>query len=319
MNPAYKLHPLPVILFFFAANMVIIWTADLLPFQDLPNHLAEATVFKHNRESGHFLNQFYTAVPWYYPNTFYPVFCSLFEPVETGNRIFYILSSGMLVLSVYLIIKRLGGNLWYGALALLFVYNYNVTFGFSGFTIAIPALLFLFYTLLLDAENDKVINKVAAAVLLILLYLMHAQVALFGLVLYGFMMLYRFWGNWKMLFARILFIPLPAIALVSFWWFIRTSEQQEESTLTYLAGYYSSDFFRSFPLRFRIAVFDNFQLFEGITGLIVAAIFFSLLFIPLLYFRPWRKPEAKKIVAFKRICVCRFTACLQSAVLYFPS
>lgn len=130
MNAPYNRFPSVVLVFFLVANAVILWTANLLPFQDLPNHLAEATIFRYNRNAGEFINHFYTAVPGYYPNTFYPVFCSLFPSIETGNRIFYILSTTMLLSSVFLIIKELRGNLWYGLLSLLFVYNYNVSFGF---------------------------------------------------------------------------------------------------------------------------------------------------------------------------------------------
>ena len=288
MNAPYNRQVLTVIIIFLVANAIVIFSARLLPFQDLPNHLAEATVFKLNMQTSDFLNGYYTSVPWYFPNTFHPVFCSLFPDVEFGNKVFYYMYIVLLLVSVYLIIRELNGNSWYALLTILFIYNYNVTFGFSGFTIAIPTLLLFFYLLLLDARKEKIAYKIWAAFMLVLLFLMHAQVALLALVLYGFIMLYRYWGRFATLIVRAVFIPLPVLLMVFIWWFRRASEK-EESTLDFLKSYYSTKYFQTLWERLRIIVFDNFQLREGMTGLILAAILFSLVFIPLIYFRPWRR------------------------------
>ncbi len=126
---------------------------DLFPFVDLPNHLAEASIFKYH-EPGNLIGQYYTPTPWYFPNTFHTVFCSLFPSVEWGNKIFHILCIVTLQLSVFLVIKELHGNPWYGLLAILFTYNYNVSFGFVGFAVSIPVLMFLFVTCVPPREHD---------------------------------------------------------------------------------------------------------------------------------------------------------------------
>src|SRR5688500_5702766 len=297
MNAPYNRQVLTVIILFLVANAVVIFSSRLLPFQDLPNHLAEATVFKLNMQTNDFINEYYTSVPWYFPNTFHPVFCSLFPDVEFGNKVFYFMYMVLLLVSMYLTIRELKGNLWYSLLTILFIYNYNVTFGFSGFTIAIPTLLLFFYLLLVDARNDRAGNKIWASVMLVLLFLMHAQVALLALVLYGFMMLYRYWGNFKMLIIRSVLIPLPVILIVFIWWFNRTTEK-EESTFVFLKDYYSTKYVQTLWERLRIIVFDNFQLREGLTGLLIAAVLFSLVFIPLIYFRVWRKKSPEQ--SFRR-------------------
>jgi hypothetical protein len=264
-------------------NAVLLFSMRLLPFTDLPNHLVEAAVYKY-AAPGTSMGQYYEAVPWYYPNTFHTVFCSLFPSVEWGNKVFFVLYVAIFLLSVYAIIRALNGNLWFGLFSLLFLYNYNVTSGFVGFAIAVPVTLLLFYVILLDAKKARPVYMAAAAFLLVLLYLMHAQVGLFGLVLYGLAMLYRHWGNWKMLVVKAVLVPLPVVLLVAAWWRHRAAAAPgEKSTLAYLKEYYLHTYIPSFPMRARIAVFDNFSLQAGVAGLLIAGLLFLPVLLPLLY------------------------------------
>ena len=121
MNAPYNRQVLTVIIIFLLANAIVIFSSRLLPFQDLPNHLAEATVFKLNMQTNDFLNGYYESVPWYFPNTFHPVFCSLFPDVELGNKVFYFMYVVLLLVSMYLIVKELNGNTWYALLTILFI------------------------------------------------------------------------------------------------------------------------------------------------------------------------------------------------------
>lgn len=65
------------LLVFVLIHALILFSMRLLPFVDLPNHLAEATVFKY-ADSSNLIGQYYKAVPGFYPNTFHTVFCSFF-------------------------------------------------------------------------------------------------------------------------------------------------------------------------------------------------------------------------------------------------
>ena len=276
-----------LILVFITFNIVLLASARLLPFIDLPNHLAEATIYQFY-EPGNLLAHYYRPTPWYFPNTFHTIFCSVFPSVEVGNKVFHVLYIILLQGSVFLVIKQLRGNAWYGALAILFTFNYNVSFGFVGFAISIPFLIILFYTILRYIEKEKFYLNAIIAFLLVMLFYMHAQNALMGLVIYACLMLYHYRTSVRF-FYHVVLIPLPLVIMIFTWWFAREAQQTEESTLGYLADYYASEYFQTFLLRFRIVVFDNFQLQDGWAGLLIAAGFFSCILIPLMAAKLWKK------------------------------
>jgi hypothetical protein len=275
-----------VMLFFILIHTVLLLWAPLFPFTDLPNHLAEATIYKYGHPQN-LIGQYYESVPGFYPNTFHTVFCSLFPSVEWGNRIFYALYAVLLLTSVYLVIRQLNGNSWYGLLCLLFIYNYNTTWGFTGFTIAIPTTIFLFYTALFDIKRPRIGYTIAASLLLVLLYLMHAQMALFGLLLYGCMMLYAFWKRWKIFFLRIFIAVLPVICIVGIWWTHRATEQAEGSTISFLAHYYKTVYFKDFYKRILLFVYDQMALFSGLKGIAAAIVILLLIILPLFFYKAW--------------------------------
>lgn len=306
-----------LVLAFILINAVFLFNTRLLPFIDLPNHLGEAAIYKYYGEPGNVIAQYYQPTPWYFPNTFHTVFCSLFSTVETGNRIFHIVYVILLQLSLFLIIRQLKGNPWYGLLGILFTYNYNVTFGFVGYAISIPAIMIVFYLTLRDIREDKFLLKAGIAFMLVVLFLMHAQNALFGLLLYGFMILYHFRNSLQKLLLRAMIVPLPLLALIFTWWFGRTSEK-EESTASYLLDYYTGPYFTDFSIRLRLVVFDNFQLREGWAGLMIAALFFICLFIPLFYYKPWRRVPLKRFVSGDTVYAVIFFGASLLCYLFLP-
>lgn len=284
-----------IIFLFVLVNAVFLFSMPLLPFIDLPNHLAEATIYRFYGEEGNVLSNYYKPTPWYFPNTFHTVFCSLFPDVEFGNKVFHILCIALMQVSMFIVIRQLKGNVWYGLLGTLFTYNYNLTYGFVGFAISIPTLVLLFYLIIRDFEKDTIGLKISIALLLILLFLMHAQNALLGLVLFAFMTLYKFRTSIRQIILRGILIPLPLVVLIFTWWFTRGGEK-EGSTSGYLLEYYLNHYFQDFLIRFRIIVFDNFQLREGVPGLIIAAIIFALIVIPIVWFKPWKEKSVLSLL-----------------------
>lgn len=280
-----------LVLGFIFINIIFISGIRLLPFIDLPNHLAEATIYRYFEPGNHFA-KYYQPTPWFFPNTFHTIFCSLFPSVESGNKVFHILYIILLQLSVFLVIRELKGNAWYGVLAIVFTYNYNVTFGFVGFAISIPLLILLFYAILRYIREERLYLNFIIAFILVVLFYMHAQNALMGMVIYGCMMLYHYRNEIQKFVRHIVLVPLPLVVIIIAWWFSRIPQHEEQSTLAYLLEYYTSDYFKTIGMRFRVAVLDNFQLAEGWTGLIIAAFFFLCVLLPVIAVRPWRKTSS---------------------------
>ena len=282
------------LLIFALLHSLFIASVAFFPFIDLPNHLAEATIFKYHSTDS-LLGRYYQPVPWYFPNTFHTVFCSLFPSVEFGNKVFHILYILLLYASMFLAIKQVRGNTWYGLLAVLFTYNYNVSFGFVGFAISLPVLILLFYFILLYIQRERMHLNFVIGLLLALLYFMHAQNALLGLIIYGAMMSYHYRRSFGKLVAHGLLVPLPVVLMIFTWWFTRMS-QEEGSTFDYLKEYYTSAYLQHFNLRFRLIAFDNFQLREGMTGVLIASAFFLCMLFPVLLAKPWKwKPESRSL------------------------
>lgn len=271
---------------FLLLNTTLLAAVDLLPFIDLPNHLAEATIYKYWGPN-HRFSDYYVPTPWYFPNTFHTVFCSLFPSVETGNKVFHILYLLLLQGAMFFVVRHVKGNQWYGLLTILFTYNFNLTFGFVGFAISLPTLILLFYATLLYTANENAYLNIIIAFLLVMLFFMHAQNALFGLVLYGFMMLYHFRKSFRKLIVHCLLIPIPLVILIVTWWFTR-APQEDSNTTDYLIQYYTTEYFPHFFERLRIAILDNFQLRAGRAGTLIAAGFFMCLIVPLFLAKPWK-------------------------------
>ncbi|MFO7889843.1 MAG: hypothetical protein R6V04_05840, partial [bacterium] len=75
---------------FIIINAVIMIQIRLLPFIDLPQHLAYATIFKHIGEPGNAFDQFFEFDSMFLKyNTFHVIFTSLnvWSTVEIGNSL----------------------------------------------------------------------------------------------------------------------------------------------------------------------------------------------------------------------------------------
>lgn len=305
-----------LLLVFVLLNSIFIVSVPLLPFIDLPNHLAEATIYKYYQPDN-LLGRYYQPTPWYFPNTFHTVFCSLFPSVEWGNKAFHILYVILLHGSIFLATRQLKGNAWYGLLAMLFTYSYNVTFGFVGFAISLPVIILLFYVILLYIQSGRMYLNFVIGFLFLLLFFMHAQNALLGLVIYAGMISYHYRKSFGRLVAHGLLVPLPVVAMIIVWWLTRTTED-EGSTLEYLKDYYSSAYFQNFDRRLGVVAFDNFQLQEGIAGLLIASAFFLCLLIPVFFARPWRWSPTRVTGAPEVICASIFFLIVLGCYLLTP-
>ena len=277
-----------VLLVYLLLHAILILAVPLLPFIDLPNHLAEATIFKYFDDPESPISKYYEPIPWFYPNTFHAVFSSVFPSVELGNKIFHILYILLLQGGLFLLIRKLNGNQWFGLLGLVYTYNYNLTFGFVGFAISIPALLLLVYFILLDFEEEKLKWKVIISIILLVLYSMHAQNALLGLLIYGVMLLVRYWPNlWKAVITGVP-VALPLVALIFTWWMVK-EDSEKGGTFEFLVDYYQNRYLPTVISRFNVISWDSYSLFARPAGRIAGTLFSAMLIVPFLYFRAWKK------------------------------
>ena len=281
-----SLHPtrrglLIVLLSVLVAHLILLLTARLLPFTDLPFHLAAATVVRFYGDQANHFTEYYSINTFIQPNVFHLLFTSssLFPSVEVGNQVFLVLYALLLVASVHLLIRELGGNPWFSLLSLLMLYNSNVRWGFVGFMISIPFLLLLFYTLLRSARSNAWWLRLASAGLLVLVFSSHALTTVFALAVVLVVTAYHYRrAPLRMLLE--LAVMVPVVLMVATWW--RTS-QGDSNTGAFLIEYYSHEFLATYVKRGKMLFIDNYFLYPGIWGVLVGTLFSLVILVPVLY------------------------------------
>ena len=257
-------------------------SSRLLPFTDLPNHLAASTIARHYGEFGTEFAKYFSVDLFPKPNVLHIVFCSskIFPSVETANRIWYFLYVLLLPLSVLLLIRRLGGTLWPAVLSLLFLYSYSVCWGFAGYTMAIPLVLLSAWAsagMAMNSGRSGMRNAAASVSLLLLLFFAHALAAIFATLIH--LVFIAFARNTRPLRkAANCLTTVPALAMLAVWWLYGRSFWFGPSASEHLAVYYSGEFFAAFPDRGKILFIDNYNVLSGTTAVVVGTAF-SLIII----------------------------------------
>ena len=281
-----------VFIVLLSLHTLLILNTTLFPFADVPSHLAEGEIFRHYGESANDFSKYYTLHYLFYPNTFHLFFFSLpvFPTVETANRFLHLIAVVSLPILVYFIIRAIRGNTWFAIAAFVLVYNYNLTFGFTNNAVANDAMLLILWLWLrtIGSHRNHVAYMLGISTLLVIVYFLHAMVALFcGLMLTTFLV-YKYKNNIKNLLLNSLCL-VPLGLLIVNWWFVLqksaensvTYTSKEVSTLLFMKAYYLHDFWLTYLSRGRFLVADNSPLFSGYVGKLVG---FGLAFIILLPF-----------------------------------
>ncbi|MBI5605847.1 MAG: hypothetical protein HY879_21140, partial [Deltaproteobacteria bacterium] len=258
---------------FFSILIVghLLWIVILpiLPFVDLPFHLASSTVSRYyGQETNEFQNYFSINLSLK-PNVIYFLFTSLkiFPTVEAANKIFFGIYIVLFPLSVLLIIRRFGGNYWYGTLTFLVLYNFNVNWGFTGFMFSLPFVLLAFVVTIDFLEEGTSWKAILLSVLLGSLYFFHLLAAVFSLTLFVSCCFYRYRYSFKLLISKLL--PAVPVILILSWWFIN-APKGNESISDQIVNYFTK-FPYSLDGKLAFLVWDNYFLFEGAKGYWVAA------------------------------------------------
>jgi len=246
----------------------------LLPFIDLPNHLAASTIARHYGEFGNEFAKYYSVDLFPKPNVLHIVFGSLriFPSAEAANRAWYILYILLLPFSMMLLLRRLGGTLWPAVLSLLLLYSYAVCWGFAGYTMAIPLVLLSAWASAGMAMRPGPKSTFASVLLLLLLFFAHALAAIFAIVLHIIFMTFARGTRPRRKAANCL-AAMPAMVMLAVWWLSGRAFWFGPSTSEHLARYYSGEFFTSFPARWKILFIDNYSVLNGTTGEVAGTAF----------------------------------------------
>ena len=274
-------------------HAVLVLTMRLYPFIDMPNHLAAATICRHHGDASNLFSTYYSVDLFLKPNVFHLLFCAMpmLGPVELANTLFLGLYTILLPLSVLLLMRKLGGNRWFSLLSFLLLYNYNVLWGFVGFAFAIPLVLFFFTAGISFIEKGRWKTGAIAAVLLVLLFFVHALAALFSLVLYiAYCVLTR--KPPVVILERCAAIA-PAAVLVIIWWNMEGAAYRGQGLGEYLDSYYSQVFLATYADRLGIFHQDNSHLFVRGKGTAAGLLFSLCVIVPVMVAAMQRRAQKR--------------------------
>lgn len=301
----------------------LILSSRLLPFTDLPNHLAAATIARHSGEEGNVLGEYFEVDLFPRPNVFHAAFCSLpiFRSVESANRAFYMLYLFLLPLSFLVLTRVLGGDPRYVPGCFLLAWSYGASWGFAGFTFAIPAVLLSAAASVRLARRAGAGHLAFSAFLLTALFFIHAQALLLALVLHAAALAFEKDASWRARTAGAA-AALPAVVLLASWWLFGRNWWLGRPLLPYLGEYYGAGWLESVPSRWKVVFIDNYHLFEGSAG--VAAGTAVTLVILAAAARPGRRapvpPRApRNLSSGGKRTAAAFLAAAAAACLFLPA
>lgn len=211
------------------------------------------------------------------------VFTSLkiFPSVEFGNKVFYIIYIIIFPLSSLFLINYIGGNKWFSLLSFLFIYNHNVHWGFTGFTMSVPLIILFILFIIKFFEKQSTANIFTLIVLLLLIFSMHFQNAIFCILILTITYIHNFKKSFTYL-SKYLIIIAPVIILMVFAYTSDTTSPQQ-NLFPFLYNYYLHDYLASVVERIKVlAVMDNFYFIEGPYGAVISVVFVMSFTIPIL-------------------------------------
>jgi len=311
-----------IFIFFLCLHLYNFGSQRLYPFLDTPNHQALAAIYNSYGDNGNSLDKYYTFNIFPKPNVFHMIFCgsSFFPDIEVANKVFYFIYAIFFMLGILLLIIRCKGNVWYTLLGFLLLYNINVGYGFTGFTISIPAILFLILFTINFIERKTYLVACFIAVLMVLLFFMHAMATLFSFMIYACCVLYFYiWGKNRNNILMQLLPCLPAAALFCFWWITDSRGYDGPGLISSLFQYYQTTFLELFWHRGAIIVHDNFRLFGNVPGYILATFFSLVIFLFSI------KPLYEKVTPVRSLikslpvrCILIFLLCSLCCSIFMP-
>jgi hypothetical protein len=132
--------------FFTLLYLAPIWIVRFLPFVDLPQHLSFVSILRSISNPATDYAKTFTIHLFPTQNVLhlfitYPL--SFLLGIEPASKVFLSIYVILLPLAMDHLIRTLEGNRWFVFASLLFIYNFNLLWGFLSTAMAIPVLLFL--------------------------------------------------------------------------------------------------------------------------------------------------------------------------------
>ena len=212
------------------AHCLLLCSQRLLPFVDLPVHLAAATVYRYFGQESNAFSEFFTLRQGLRPNVFHIKFIgsSLFPSVEVGAKLFYSLYIVLLFLSVYWFIKAVNGEELFALFTFLLVYNVNSAYGFMAMSMSIPGSVLLYLFAVKTFQTDSFGLHFLLGFVLCLFFFLHVITTGFLLQVIGLHLLLVYRKSIKSLLCRCL-VLLPATFTICYWYFNKTFQYKVQA------------------------------------------------------------------------------------------
>lgn len=298
--------------------LLLVTTVRLYPFIDLPNHLAAATIFKHFGEQSNRFPAYYNLEMFPKPNVLHVVFMGavIFPSVEFAAKIWYALYVLLLPSMLFLLIRRAGGNQWYALLTFLVLFNFNVSWGFAGFTLGLAIFMLLFYFIIEHLKHERLLTGVIVGGLFLLLFFTHGLLTLFAMMVYVVSSLYVARTALVSLLRKI--IPILPVGAIYLWWWLAWPGVGLIGNLTY---YYRKEYLPSFTTRISEMFFrDGNFVAGGLSGELLGLFFFICISAPLIVWL-FRQSLSHGKKTGKRTLIWPFTIlflCALACCLFVP-
>jgi hypothetical protein len=217
-----------------------------------------------------------------------------------------------------MLIRKLGGNLWFAILSFLLVFNFSVIWGFTGYTMSVPAIM-IFYLMVIDFyEIPKRRYVIVMMLLLPVIFFIHFQSALFAILILAVSGIADFRNAGRNLIKKIIIILPVSVLMITVW--ISSRTESYESLSSYLIKYYSEEYLPSFPQRMaNFFILDNYFLFEKAAGWIAGSVVSVFILFPLtLFIISTGKNFREKIKRDLNVYPFIFLVCSAGCFLFLP-
>lgn len=283
---------------FIILHLYWIISLRILPFIDLPFHLAASTIFRNLSDSQYCFSDYYSIPTMIKSNIFHMVFTSLkiFPTIEFGNKVFYIIYVIIFPLSSLFLISYIGGNKWFSLLSFLFLYNHSVHWGFTGFTMSVPFIIIFILFTIKYFEKPNAANILILILLLLFIFTMHFQNAIYCILFLTISLIHNYKKS-VIFYFKYLIIILPVFLMMVYAYMFDTTNS-EQNLIPFIISYYKHDYFASVIERIKVVtVMDNFYFIQGPLGAIASIFFVSSLILPILFYLYKKYKKVYSIIA----------------------